>query len=273
MRFSVVVPTYNGEKYIEETLNSIFNQSFEDYEVIIVDDCSTDNTVVLAKSFLLFERVTIIEKKSNNGLSDSVNIGVKIASGDIVICLGQDDILDRNHLKIIDGIYKKESNISITHNASIMIDSDNRPIGIFVDEDRIRKITENYKIEMCKRNIFQSCGLSFKRTSFLEAGGWDDSYKLFGEWLIYMKIARLGSLHFVPNLYSYYRRHETNITNGFSSLSSYISRREYFKKCRKEALKDEGISFIARVRIVSFHVFWDIKQLGGIFFDKCRKII
>lgn len=93
---SVVLPVYNVAPYVKEAINSILNQTIQDFEVLIIDDCSTDSTLTIVKDFS-DERIIIIEKEENKGLIDSLNLGFKLAKGKYIARMDGDDInvLDR----------------------------------------------------------------------------------------------------------------------------------------------------------------------------------
>ncbi len=90
-KISVLMPVYNGEKYVKEAVDSVLNQSFKDFELIIVDNHSTDNTVNIIKSYT-DPRIKIIENSENKGLIGSLNIGLKECSGTYTARLDHDDI-------------------------------------------------------------------------------------------------------------------------------------------------------------------------------------
>jgi len=103
--FSVVIPLYNKEKYIEETVNSVLNQSFKDFELIIVNDGSTDKSVEKTKLILKnFNNYSIINQE-NKGLSTTRNKGVSIAKGKIIALLDADDVWDKEFLNEIYKLY------------------------------------------------------------------------------------------------------------------------------------------------------------------------
>lgn len=87
---SVVLPVYNVEKYVRETIDTILNQTIQDFEIIVIDDCSTDNTLPIIKS-IKDDRIRIIEKLANKGLIDSLNIGFKKAKGTFIARMDGDD--------------------------------------------------------------------------------------------------------------------------------------------------------------------------------------
>jgi glycosyltransferase involved in cell wall biosynthesis len=90
-KISVILPVYNCELYIKETIDSVLEQTFSDFELLVIDDCSTDNTVSVIKEFL-DERICLIEKEKNSGLINSLNFGISIAKGEYIARMDGDDI-------------------------------------------------------------------------------------------------------------------------------------------------------------------------------------
>lgn len=98
-KISVIIPIYNSEKYIEKTLQSVFNQKYKDFEIIFVDDGSTDNSVNLVKDFLRYNNLKHkIVSQENQGLSAARNAGLKVAKGEYICYLDSDDVIDELHL-------------------------------------------------------------------------------------------------------------------------------------------------------------------------------
>ncbi|MGB3902114.1 MAG: glycosyltransferase family A protein, partial [Bacteroidales bacterium] len=87
---SIIIPVYNGEKYISDTIQSVIDQTYKNWELIIVDDGSTDNTAEIVKQFN-DSRISYI-KKNNTGVSDTRNVGAMISKGEILCFLDADDI-------------------------------------------------------------------------------------------------------------------------------------------------------------------------------------
>lgn len=98
--FSIIIPLYNKEKYIENAIRSILNQSFSDYEIIIVNDGSTDNSRALATTFLS-DKIRIIDHIKNKGLSAARNTGIKNASTTYTTFLDADDLWHPDFLQTI----------------------------------------------------------------------------------------------------------------------------------------------------------------------------
>ena len=100
-RFSVVIPLFNKEEFIKDSLNSVLFQTYKDFEIIIVNDCSTDSSLNIVKQFT-DNRIKIIEHPKNKGLSASRNTGIKIANADYIAFLDADDLWKPDFLEKID---------------------------------------------------------------------------------------------------------------------------------------------------------------------------
>lgn len=99
IKISIILPVFNEEKYIQTTLDSIINQNFNDFEVIVIDDGSTDNTLKIVEE--KFENSSISHKiihQENKGVSSARNKGISLASGDYIVFLDGDDYILTNHL-------------------------------------------------------------------------------------------------------------------------------------------------------------------------------
>ena len=132
MKISIVIPTYNLENYIEQCLRTLRVQTFKDFEVIIVDDCSTDKTIEVIKNFASnFEedqiRIYRLNKNSNNGGATPKNLGLSQAQGEYVLFLDGDDLLTATALQdFIDSAEKFQADMVFTES-----------FGQFKDEGRM----------------------------------------------------------------------------------------------------------------------------------------
>lgn len=112
MKFSIVIPNYNSEQFIEKCINSILNQTYQDYEIIVVDDISTDKSVSILKK-LLRKKDKLIVNKSKRLSGGSRNVGIMEATGDYIICIDCDDWLIDN--KVLEDINNKLNNEDIMY--------------------------------------------------------------------------------------------------------------------------------------------------------------
>jgi glycosyltransferase involved in cell wall biosynthesis len=95
---SVVVPAYNVEKYIYECIKSILNQNYENIEIIIVDDGSTDNTGVIVDELALKDSRVIAIHQNNKGVSAARNRGMDMANGEFIVFVDSDDWISSDHV-------------------------------------------------------------------------------------------------------------------------------------------------------------------------------
>lgn len=110
MKFSIIVPVYNVEKYIDKCLKSIKDQTYSNYEVIIVNDGSPDNSCEIIDKYCKKDSRFIHYKKKNGGLSDARNYGVKKASGNYLVFVDSDDYISKDLLEKIDLVITKDDN-------------------------------------------------------------------------------------------------------------------------------------------------------------------
>ena len=102
VKLSVIIPVYNSQKYLVECLSSVCNYSYQDIEVIIIDDYSTDKSLCISQNFLKkFNFIKIFALKKNRGVSYCRNLGIKNAKGDYICFIDSDDKLIKNGIKII----------------------------------------------------------------------------------------------------------------------------------------------------------------------------
>ena len=102
MKYSIIVPVYNTGKYLDKCIISLINQDYKDYEIIIVNDGSTDNSLdIIDKYSSKYDNIHNYNKE-NGGLSSARNYGIEKSSGEYLLFVDSDDYLDNNALKIID---------------------------------------------------------------------------------------------------------------------------------------------------------------------------
>ena len=95
---TVLMPVYNGEKYLAEAIESVLNQTYTNFEFLIIDDCSTDESIKIIKSFK-DRRMRLIQNQKNLGQSENMNKGLQMAKGIYVARMDQDDKSYKNRLE------------------------------------------------------------------------------------------------------------------------------------------------------------------------------
>lgn len=114
-KISIIIPVYNSEKYLKRCLNSIKNQTYQNYEVILINDGSTDNSQKICKEYANHDNRYIVISKENSGVSDTRNIGINNATGKYITFIDSDDELEDYHIfNLINLLETNESEMAIT---------------------------------------------------------------------------------------------------------------------------------------------------------------
>ena len=124
MKISIITASYNYEKYIKSTIESVIAQTYTDWELIVIDDCSTDNSVEIIKSFD-DERIKLVINETNLGLSKTLEKAVNLAQGDWIAFLESDDLWMKNHLEEKVKIIEKYPDTAIIFNDVEMFGDEN----------------------------------------------------------------------------------------------------------------------------------------------------
>lgn len=171
MLLSIIVPVYNVSLYIDKCLNSLLNQDIRNYEILIINDCSTDDSL---KKALLWQNkykfIRIIDKNYNSGLSDTRNIGIKEAKGEYILFIDSDDYVDENIL----GNLMKEL---LLHNPDILyfgyiVESKNKTSKIYNYKSPKGKVYIDHEFmmqELQQRNLpIPACVACYKKRIITE---------------------------------------------------------------------------------------------------------
>ena len=124
--FSIIMPTYNVENFIEKSLTSIVTQKYKSFEIIIIDSISDDKTLEIVRTYkeLYREYKWIIISEKDNGIYDAMNKGIKLATGKFIFFLGADDVFySKNVLEIIYQESKLNRNIDIFYGNIIRVNN------------------------------------------------------------------------------------------------------------------------------------------------------
>lgn len=223
---SIIVITYNSSKYVLETLESARNQTYQNIELIVSDDASTDDTVEICKKWLAenkerFVHIDLITVTANTGIPANCNRGVKAAKGEWVKLIAGDDILLPNCIiEYVNFIkFNKYNPIFIHSNYYTFYDKANKRDLIKVEKTRdsfnSQNITENNQLRLIYRDnhYIGAPSVIFKRRIWQQLDGFDEDVP-YEDWPFYIKTLRFGiKIHFAPFFSVLYRIHDDSIYN------------------------------------------------------------
>jgi len=187
--FSVIIPLYNKEKYIQNTLSCVFNQSFTVFEIIVVNDGSTDRSLEILEEFS-DHRLKIIHQK-NQGVSVARNTGMKNAKADYICFLDADDSWKTNHLQTFHDTITKFPDAKMYCNRYVTQISKNTFIKnkfIDIDENYEGYVTDFFKSSLINRVALTSA-VCIHKDIFTEIGGFDPTLKSDQDLDYWIKIA------------------------------------------------------------------------------------
>lgn len=185
---SVVIPYYNSEDTIIRALESVINQTYRDFEIILIDDGSYDSSYKKVEEFISSHRDFKIKNlhQENYGPSKARNLGVKYAEGEYIAFLDSDDSWDRNKLDIQMEYLKKNRDIAILgsdHNIVIenKVYKKSKDTGEFIEVGFYKKLFKNY---------FAAPTVIIKKEAFEDVGGFNEAQRYAEDPLLYSKILR-----------------------------------------------------------------------------------
>lgn len=174
--FTVIIPLYNKESYVENTINSILNQTFTDYEVLIVNDCSTDKSIEKVKPFLT-DKIKLIEHSENKGLSAARNTGIKNANANYITFLDADDLWKPTFLETIFRLINEfpEARIFGTNYEEVysnkIVTPKNLPIGL---KPNSNQLVSFFKFNL-GQGIYNHGSVCFHKEVYSKAGMYDEN--------------------------------------------------------------------------------------------------
>jgi glycosyltransferase len=237
MKVTIITVTYNSEKYLEESILSVMNQTYTNIEHIIIDGKSTDGTINIIKKYE--KNIAKWVSESDRGMYDAINKGMEISTGDIIGILNSDDILSQNNvIEIIVNSFLEKNVDSVYGDLE------------YVDADNLFNIYRIWKGKPYDRKLFLSGWMPahptfyFKKEIYLKYGGYENhyfsaaDYELMCRYLYKHKI----SSYYIPNLIVKMRRGGQSNSNLKVRLRA--NRRDYL------AMKKNNIPFAFFVSII-----------------------
>ncbi|MUG96107.1 glycosyltransferase [Scytonema sp. UIC 10036] len=174
-KVSVVVPAYNVSHYIEDALRSLQRQSFKEFEVLIVDDGSTDNTAEIVKPYVKSDSRFQLWQKQNGGLSSARNHGIRHARGEYIALLDGDDIYHSDKLARHVATLNHHPEVGVVYSASRAIRDDGKPTPIYLSGKPVH--SDPLLALLCKNFVGHGSNAVFHRSLIGEVGEFDESLR------------------------------------------------------------------------------------------------
>jgi glycosyltransferase involved in cell wall biosynthesis len=214
-RVSVLMPAYNSEIFIREAISSIIEQSFSDYELIIIDDASTDDTVKIIRSFS-DQRILLIEKDSHSGYTTSLNIGLKMAQGEYVARMDADDVMLKDRLK-------EQVSYMDSHPEVIVSGTWYK----LMQEQRV--VGDPYTPEEVRVTLLDYCCIAhptviLRKERLLHADKfYNPSIEPAEDYDLWTRLIACGQITNLPKVLLHYRQHDRQVSNLYASKQQTLA--------------------------------------------------
>ncbi|OTG89299.1 glycosyltransferase [Acinetobacter sp. ANC 3813] len=225
MFVSVIVPSYNHAQYLEERINSILNQTYTDFEVILLDDLSPDNTAEILAKYKTHPKVShcIINEQNSGSTFYQWNKGIDLAKGELIWIAESDDTADPHFLEKLIPQFDQNQNLVLAYSQSYKMSAEGELTGTWKEQtDPINseefensftmsglKYIEKYLID--QNTVPNASGVIFKKQTYIDVGRANPSLRFIGDWEIWLKIISQGEIYYCAECLNYFRYHNTSV--------------------------------------------------------------
>jgi len=205
---SVMMPAYNAEIYIAQAIESVLAQSYMQWELVIVNDGSTDNTAEIVKEFDDPRIIYIYQE--NLGLSAARNTGIRNSRTEIIALLDSDDLWEPEFLEIMLGLIERHPDAAAVYCGFQYIDAQGQDIGI--PSCKVIPPETVYETFICEGNWLAPCAVVFRRRLAQEVGLFDESLMAVEDADLWIRLSALHHFIGLPKVLVKYRRHDSNMS-------------------------------------------------------------
>lgn len=240
--FSLLVANYNNGLYIEECINSIFKQTYQNWEIILIDDASTDNSREIYNKYVNDKRIKILFNNKNKGCGYTKRKCVDIASGAICGFLDPDDAITPDALEIMVQSHKKHPNASIIYSTHYVCDPF---LNVSYIAAQAKQIPSNTSYLESGTGIITAFA-SFKKGNYNKTKGINPKLTKAVDQDLYLKLEETGSTIFVNKPLYHYRHHKGSISLNANTTGAMLWAKlcqiEAYKRRKRQALNTINIS-------------------------------
>lgn len=248
---SIIMPSYNTGRFIKETIESVLAQTYSNWELIIVDDCSTDNTDEVVNQYLTDERIHYIKNDTNSGAAVSRNRALREAKGKWIAFLDSDDLWEQDKLqKQIS--FMRDNDYHFSYTNYIEIDEDSKANG--------KSVTGPKRIS--KHGMYNYCWMgcltvmyNAEKVGLIQIA----DIKKNNDYAMWLKVCKKANCYLLDETLARYRKRSGSISNhGYMKLIKW-----HYKLYREAENKNPISSFVLTVRNLFFGVLKKIRYVKG----------
>lgn len=227
---TVYITNYNYGNFIKKAINSVLNQTFKDFELIIIDDGSKDKSIKIIKEFQNKKNIKIIFQK-NKGLIVSNNLALRLSKAKYIMRLDSDDWLDPHALEIMFNVLERNKKISLVFPDYYEVSKDGKILA------QVRRHDFN-KVKLLDQPAHGACTM-IRKENLIDIGGYDEEFSCQDGYYLWLKFIKKYVVKNINLPLFYYRQHERSLTKNnkkiYSNRSKIISKLQN-KKNKKNVL-------------------------------------
>lgn len=216
VRISIITCCYNAAQYLEEAINSILNQSFQNFELILIDDASLDNTLAICESYSQRDsRVKTISLPVNVGVAAARNAGIQIACGEWIAILDSDDVSMPDRLAEQIKVAESNRDIVLIGSNSVLIDKNGKHTKCYQYPTKNADLVRN--LESIKKFPPHS-SILYRKDAVRRALGFNTKFVQSEDWDLWLRLSKIGQLASVDKTLVKIRKHDNNISNSSDGM-------------------------------------------------------
>ncbi|MDT7831939.1 glycosyltransferase [Flavobacteriaceae bacterium S356] len=225
---SVIIPCYNTAEYVEDTIASLLEQSYANWEAILVNDASPDNILAIIEPYEKKDkRFTIINSKVNLGLSGARIEGIASSNGKYIFPLDSDDYVDANYFEKAIKILENDESIEVLYSDTMKFGAVNKVFEL-----------EEYSLPYLLRKNCIVASAFFRKSTYDRVGGYCDKLEFLEDWDLWISILKNGGkVHKINEPLFFYRVRETEslVNTMFNDMEKYREHHDIIFKRHTEA--------------------------------------
>ena len=234
-KVTVLMPVYNSEKYLKESIDSILNQTYENFELLILDDASTDNSVKIINSYK-DDRIKLFKNEKNKGISYTRNKGVELATGEFIALMDSDDISKKNRLEVEVKFLEKYTEFDVVSSRAEVLNGEK----LYKTHKKIEEF-ELANIQLMFRDVIINPASMFRK-EFINKNNirYREENFVAEDYDFWVECAKFTNIAILSEALLIYRTGHKN-TSSLSLKNNYIERKNLIDKIRVQCLNNNGI--------------------------------
>lgn len=249
-KITIIIPTYNRAGLLPFAVKSVLSQTCEDFELLILDDASTDNTHEVVQPFLADPRVRLVSHPQNIGITTNRNYGLSIAKGAYIAMLDSDDLwFDENKLERQLEILESHPDIGIVGTYAKRIDDKEEIVGDISSHAADKSIRNN----MMRQNQFIQSSVMIRVKAIEDVGRYDENIAIWEDYELWLRIGKHYQFRNIPEFLTGYRDHAGNISKE-SEQKSINAYQMIYKLHKKEY--PNSLIMLLKIAIKKVKLWW-----------------